>query len=578
VSVNQKMYLQQKAEFTCFEQEVDEFTNASISRIHNDLKEMLDLISEMFIEIDMIQEARESFFSSLKEREVRLSNVRTSIGDLTAEMAELVHLNSSNNSNRQSIADCISKIEEDTDQKNDELRALMEELTSLELAHTSMEHEIRVNESQAADQASSLHTLRADSDTDLCKLRDMTSTLRKKTQSQLADASANKKAHLKRLQDDIRSKMEATHALNRECDKATVDLSAQEKVIEDLGPQAEATAVLASAAREAKEVAAEKLRKGELELKEAQEQACVSEQLLTSRIESSKASISTFFELKKKVNAKEWEANKAKANVEQAVGKQLQTLTDIESHLLVVDVKLVAATQEKELKEKELVDVTSLVGTMECDIVEREAILNKLNNEDDILLEKRAALLETIRQLQESIRINEAEATVAATEKSHLEEEVLRLDELLQILNGQLLSESEALEEVEKATSTEEYLLTSDELIDAESAAEKQFLEWQHEEEGQKFEHQHAASLHEIQAQIEQLEGAGELFPQIAIDRNNEIASLKNLIAKTWESLKNDNISDLVSNIEKSIHDKSKEKVRVTYNSVNGYEHVFCTD
>jgi len=52
----------------------------------------------------------------------------------------------------------------------------------------------------------------------------------------------------------------------------------------------------------------------------------------------------------------------------------------------------------------------------------------------------------------------------------------------------------------------------------------------------------------------------------------------KNLIAKTWESLKNDNISDLVSNIEKSIHDKSKEKVRVTYNSVNGYEHVFCTD
>lgn len=54
------------------------------------------------------------------------------------------------------------------------------ELTSLELAHTSMEHEIRVNESQAADQASSLHTLRADSDMDLCKLRDMTSTLRKK--------------------------------------------------------------------------------------------------------------------------------------------------------------------------------------------------------------------------------------------------------------------------------------------------------------------------------------------------------------------------------------------------------------
>lgn len=50
----------------------------------------------------------------------------------------------------------------------------------------------------------------------------------------LQEESSNKQAHLKRLKDDIATKMEETHALNRECDKATVSFAEQEHQLQVL--------------------------------------------------------------------------------------------------------------------------------------------------------------------------------------------------------------------------------------------------------------------------------------------------------------------------------------------------------
>jgi hypothetical protein len=69
-------------------------------------------------------------------------------------------------------------------------------------------------------------------------------------------------------------------------------------------------------------------------------------------------------------------------------------------------------------------------------------------------------------------------------------------------------------------------------LLTLQAGAERRFQEWLQGEEGRQRQQQHASRLQELQSQTEQLQrggaggGGGELFPQVAIDRNNELARL----------------------------------------------------
>lgn len=243
------------------------------------------------------------------------------------------------------------------------------ELSSLQVTETAIDHDLDVHERQVVDQMESLETQRRESNAQLHELQSMTVELKNevsvrnckwlnprswylirvmifKAQSLLEGAISNKKAHLKRLEDDIFAKMEDTHALNRECDKATICVSEQEHSVGQLALHAQSAAVQASDAQHAKKMAAERAHEGELALDEVQREANISEQRLSTRIESSKASIAAFFALKKEANAKEWELSKAKASLAEAVDKQRRILSGLESDILVASVKLTAETRE----------------------------------------------------------------------------------------------------------------------------------------------------------------------------------------------------------------------------------------
>lgn len=63
------------------------------------------------------------------------------------------------------------------------------------------------------------------------------------------------------------------------------------------------------------------------------------------------------------------------------------------------------------------------------------------------------------------------------------------------------------------------------------TAAEQRFQEWLAGEEGQAQQQRHEKKVQELRDQAQQLEaelegGSGGLFPQMAIDRNNELARL----------------------------------------------------
>ena len=64
-------------------------------------------------------------------------------------------------------------------------------------------------------------------------------------------------------------------------------------------------------------------------------------------------------------------------------------------------------------------------------------------------------------------------------------------------------------------------------MVCVQNDVERTFHEWLQSTEGQEQIQLHVTRLQELQQQTEQLQsGAGELFPQVAIDRNNEIARL----------------------------------------------------
>lgn len=102
----------------------------------------------------------------------------------------------------------------------------------------------------------------------------------------------------------------------------------------------------AAEAKEAKREVAQQVRGAEQALEAASQQALDSEQLLAGRIESSKATISAFFALKKEANAKEWELSKAKTSLEQSINKQTELLVGLESRNLVKSVELAAEAKE----------------------------------------------------------------------------------------------------------------------------------------------------------------------------------------------------------------------------------------
>jgi predicted nucleic acid-binding Zn-ribbon protein len=156
----------------------------------------------------------------------------------------------------------------------------------------------------------------------------------------------NKQAHLKRLKDDIAAKMEDTHALNRECDKATVSFAEQEHQLQEVSSRLLTSSAQAEGAREAKQRALEQVQGAEQALEAAVQGALDSEQRLATRIQASKEAISAFFALKKEANAKEWELSKAKTTLEQRIGRQQELLAGLESGNLVTSVKLAAEATE----------------------------------------------------------------------------------------------------------------------------------------------------------------------------------------------------------------------------------------
>lgn len=156
----------------------------------------------------------------------------------------------------------------------------------------------------------------------------------------------NKKAHLRRLRDDIASKMTDTHALNRECDKATVSFAEAQHQQLCVAARLQSSSLLVSESRTEKENMMKEVQMKEAELEMATKAAGLSEKELSERIDRSKATISCFFTLKKEVNAKEWELSKARRTLEQAVIRQEEILAELQSKSLVISVQQEADAQE----------------------------------------------------------------------------------------------------------------------------------------------------------------------------------------------------------------------------------------
>lgn len=130
------------------------------------------------------------------------------------------------------------------------------------------------------------------------------------------------------------------------------------------------------------------------------------------------------------------------------------------------------------------------------------------------------------------------------------------LDQRIQLLDEEISKQDEKTHQLlHKATEYEKgYLLTTDDFTEVEvsntmwntasndfsvaktliiscifvkAIVEKSYLQWQEGDEYKNQQKQHTNNLQELKLQIERLEGgAGELFPQVVIDRNNEIAVL----------------------------------------------------
>jgi hypothetical protein len=162
----------------------------------------------------------------------------------------------------------------------------------------------------------------------------------------LQEEASNKQGHLRRLEDDIAAKMTDTHALNRECDKATVSFAEQEHHLQEVAERLRVSSEQARAAREATQEAGGRVAAAEQALEAASLQALQSEQRLSERIESSKAAISAFFALKKQANAREWELGKARSSLQQALARQQEALAALESRNLVTGVQQAAEAQE----------------------------------------------------------------------------------------------------------------------------------------------------------------------------------------------------------------------------------------
>lgn len=128
-----------------------------------------------------------------------------------------------------------------------------------------------------------------------------------------------------------------------------MNFAEQEHQLQDVRDLLKSTAQQAKVEKEAKQRAAEQVRDAEQALEAAKQQALDSEKLLAERIESSKASISAFFSLKKEANAKEWELRKAKVSLEQRINRQAELLSGLESHNLVTKLKLESEAQEASL-------------------------------------------------------------------------------------------------------------------------------------------------------------------------------------------------------------------------------------
>ena len=130
------------------------------------------------------------------------------------------------------------------------------------------------------------------------------------------------------------------------------------------------------------------------------------------------------------------------------------------------------------------------------------------------------------------------------------------LDQRIQLLDEEISKQDEKTHQLlHKATEYDKgYLLTTDDFTEVEvsntmwntasndfsvaktliiscnfvkAIVEKSYLQWQEGDEYKNQQKQHTNNLQELKLQIERLEGgAGELFPQVVIDRNNEIAVL----------------------------------------------------
>jgi hypothetical protein len=157
---------------------------------------------------------------------------------------------------------------------------------------------------------------------------------------------SNKQSHLKRLQDNIAAKMSDTQALNRECDKATVSFAEQEHSQQGMMERLMASSASVEQIQTRKHEAEEALARAEELLQEEREAVGVSEEKLAERIAASKASISSFFVLKKEANTKEWELSKVKTGLQQRIEAQQEVLASLESENLLMAVQEGAEKQE----------------------------------------------------------------------------------------------------------------------------------------------------------------------------------------------------------------------------------------
>ena len=103
------------AELSHFEKELEYLISGSILRFRCDKGSVVDLLVEMFSEIDMIQTVQANLALSLKEHENRCYNIMTSINEITAESAELTSNNSRSCADIQDMLKVIGTREECVD-------------------------------------------------------------------------------------------------------------------------------------------------------------------------------------------------------------------------------------------------------------------------------------------------------------------------------------------------------------------------------------------------------------------------------------------------------------------------------